>query len=583
MASSSSSVILVAGELAPLLPAIRRAVAGSLRVEEEVTVALTRSRAYALVAVLRSAGAPPVSIAAIDAFIGGGGGGGEGGDRATALVVSHADPRVDVVAVAQRVVAGLVARYDGAGGAGGALLAATTSVDALFCGPAAAAARRSARILAAPTATAAAAAAEQLSKYRTLDQRTASAAAAAPATSATTATPATVIEDEFSGTIRPVTADRPFTRRVTARHEAVDMEQLMAFVFPPRQLHPRSSGRLILFALHGPLTPDGALAGGRAGSRPLTLREMDVMIRAIEREDVLAAYTGGSVLCDTAGVAVEVHAESRGLPQLSYAQVEAMFIDLPRDASGRCSFHDIQDRVLAARAQNLADAKRMYTAVTAADRDPAVQRTRLRPALPLAGRGSVATRLAASALAGAMVATPAPTTVGPGTASAPLGTTSTMRSAGAPAGPALAATMINLSTTGVLSRRVTSSGGTPARAATAAGGRHHALPGSDVTASYRPAKVADRDAFHATERSMHRGSCQVLGVDDLHHPDTAARIVSSLRMAREDFAHRAPSASATMRATLSRPAFDLMTPLHLHPARGSGVPSARAAPPPAHM
>lgn len=151
----------------------------------------------------------------------------------------------------------------------------------------------------------------------------------------------------------------------------VDMDTLFDFVFPPGQQHPSSTGRLLLAALHGPLTLDGRLTGGKQNSRPLTETEINAMIEELERDDILAVYTAGSVMGDLNQVLVDVRAASRGYPNLSRRQAEAMLVDLPRDSHGRCSFHDIQKRVLGARLQRVEDMRQMFPAVTASERQAA--------------------------------------------------------------------------------------------------------------------------------------------------------------------------------------------------------------------
>lgn len=87
----------------------------------------------------------------------------------------------------------------------------------------------------------------------------------------------------------------PYTGETSkAAHDAVLLDELYSFVFPPGQRHPRSTGRLILYALHGPLSVDGRLLGGRGVGRVLTDREINAMIADIEREDVLGVRSGGA-------------------------------------------------------------------------------------------------------------------------------------------------------------------------------------------------------------------------------------------------------------------------------------------------
>ena len=207
----------------------------------------------------------------------------------------------------------------------------------------------------------------------------------------------------------------------------VDPEALLAFVFPPGARHPPSAGRLVAYALHGPLGPGGrGLLGGQRRGRPLSNAELDAVVAAIEREDQLAAYAGalevlglegcvtkpnplthlpstdGSVLSNPDGILADVRAASQPLPSLPREAVVAMLADLPRDSVGRLSFHVVQARVLEARVRRVRDIQTPAAlAVRAAEAraDPLSRLASLRPPSPLGGRGKVAARLAADVAA----------------------------------------------------------------------------------------------------------------------------------------------------------------------------------------
>jgi len=183
--------------------------------------------------------------------------------------------------------------------------------------------------------------------------------------------------------------------RPPAKSYLVDMDSLYDFCFPHGQQFPMSTGRLILYAMYGPLAGGSLMTGSRAGSRALTDSEILTMIKEIEQDDILAVYTAGSVMGNVAEVLTDVRAASRGLPRLSRNQVVTMLEDLPRDSRGRCSFHDIQKRVLGARLQRIEDMKIMFKPVASSDRERSLSsKLRIVEPKPKFGRGKLAETLA---------------------------------------------------------------------------------------------------------------------------------------------------------------------------------------------
>jgi hypothetical protein len=185
----------------------------------------------------------------------------------------------------------------------------------------------------------------------------------------------------------------------------VPLDEVLGFVFPPGALHPRSMGRLILYALQGPLR-DGSLVGGRLSlARPLTEREVESEIDALEEEDVLAAYTGGSVLGGTEDVLRSVRLDGNlHMPRMSKEQVEALLAPVERRAGAPAaahwllppspclSFHSLQRAVLLAREKRVADLKRAYPPAIL----PAEAPSRLLPQPPILGRNTLLPKLQAS-------------------------------------------------------------------------------------------------------------------------------------------------------------------------------------------
>jgi hypothetical protein len=302
----------------------------------------------------------------------------------------------------------------------------------------------------------------------------------------------------------------------------VDLDVLFDFVFPAGQQHPRSTGRLLLFALHGPLTRDGRLTGGRRNGRPLTESEVTTMVWELERDDVLAVYTAGSVLGDVGAVLTAVAASATGGGQVSYprmsrAQVEAMLADLPRDSRGRCSFHDIQRRVLGARLQRVADMRQAYPPIAASAADKAAEVLKIAPAPIPYGRGKLADSMAVAAATGRL----------PG------------------ARPSMA----------------TARAGTMTAAAAAAaltGGRASVklVGGLDVRV-----KTGVVEAFRVGESLLHRNTFMIAGVADAGNSRMAPTLAANTKIIRGDI----PGA-------LDR--FDKLTPFRHAPAAGTRVPGS---------
>lgn len=157
-----------------------------------------------------------------------------------------------------------------------------------------------------------------------------------------------------------------------ADRDRVTPEDLHRFLFPLERGESPSGSRLLLFALHGPLCSHGFLLSGTASARHhVSTWELKSMCRALRHEDVMAVFMRGSALGsgdqglrDVASLESELHAQARFTPpDMTPVQVNRMLGDLPRDTSGRWSFHDVQTRVLGARVARLAELRRMYPPV----------------------------------------------------------------------------------------------------------------------------------------------------------------------------------------------------------------------------
>jgi hypothetical protein len=308
----------------------------------------------------------------------------------------------------------------------------------------------------------------------------------------------------------------------------VDMDQLLTFVFPPGLQHPRSTGRLLVFGLYGPLTADGRLTGGRGGTRLLTESDIKTMIEQLEMDDVMAVFTRGSVLGDVRQVAVDVKAASLPLPHMSRRQVEDMLADLPRDSHGRCSFHDIQARLLAVRAGRVRDMGQMFPSVVTADPDAA--RTRIRPPSPKFGRGKLAQTAAATLQAA-------------GATGGAAGYTHLVGSASFGAAQARAGPAVGLGTS---------------RGSRAAATSAMTVGGLDVTR-----KMGDVERYRAVAGLQHRNIHMVANLADLHDAAAVGGVADNVKIIRGDI-------------PASKDGFDRDAPRRLSPNRGTYVPGGLA-------
>lgn len=182
------------------------------------------------------------------------------------------------------------------------------------------------------------------------------------------------------------------TTAARAGSAKVDIDELLTFLFPEAEQHSRSVGRLITVALYGPLR-DGKLYGGRACARALTPRELDAEIDTIERDDVLAVFSGGGVLGDIDDVLRTARAYGDvELPRMSKAQVVAL-LDAARDDDGSIRFHDLQKLVLDLRAARVRDMGSLFPPRKSS---AASTTAAFVPRAPLLGRGTLPCSAAAT-------------------------------------------------------------------------------------------------------------------------------------------------------------------------------------------
>ncbi|CAK0839509.1 unnamed protein product [Prorocentrum cordatum] len=112
---------------------------------------------------------------------------------------------------------------------------------------------------------------------------------------------------------------------VPAPSSGVTWSQLQNFLFPANLEHPESTGRLELFAQHGPVDQSSRLRGGRGGKHVHTDAEIRLMIKNETREALFAVI---------------------GKPR-DTAEIKHILKDVPVGSSGQMDFADLQDAILA--------------------------------------------------------------------------------------------------------------------------------------------------------------------------------------------------------------------------------------------
>lgn len=159
---------------------------------------------------------------------------------------------------------------------------------------------------------------------------------------------------------------RPYAHEVDAsrriRSPLVDLDSFLEFVFPKGQLYPKSVGRMLIFALHGPLSVDGQILGGRLASRTLTDIEINAEIKNLEREDLVAAFGNGQRGSHDDEIMTAVRGLSIG-KYPSMTKKEVLELILPRvkvDKRNRVLFSDLQDVILQARVKRIENLKKTF-------------------------------------------------------------------------------------------------------------------------------------------------------------------------------------------------------------------------------
>jgi len=162
------------------------------------------------------------------------------------------------------------------------------------------------------------------------------------------------------------------TTSPTADRYKVDLDRVIEFIFPKELQHPLAAGRLFAFALCGPLDGKNQIRTGFKGSRVVMDYELEQMCGQFEREDIIQVYLHNpkqmGLLTSKEQEAIIGQADghlkrAKGkamLPVITKSDIQSMFRSLPRDENGKLSFHDMQNAVLAYRAERVKQFKLVY-------------------------------------------------------------------------------------------------------------------------------------------------------------------------------------------------------------------------------
>ena len=152
----------------------------------------------------------------------------------------------------------------------------------------------------------------------------------------------------------------------------VDVDDLVRFIFPKHIQHPLSLPRLYAFAYYGPLDTDGNLRSGPKNAHILYEYELENMCLQFDREDIIMIF------CEKPNQAFELSTEEQNtiwnqadarlksakgkamMPVLTETDIRNLLKDVPRDAHGKLSFHEIQKTVQAYRYRRIKEFKLVY-------------------------------------------------------------------------------------------------------------------------------------------------------------------------------------------------------------------------------
>ena len=78
---------------------------------------------------------------------------------------------------------------------------------------------------------------------------------------------------------------------MTEQQVAVDINQLLSFIFPKHIQHPLTAGRLFIYSLYGPLDSDSKIRSGYKRMHVLKDYELESMCMQLDREDIISTFT----------------------------------------------------------------------------------------------------------------------------------------------------------------------------------------------------------------------------------------------------------------------------------------------------
>eukprot|EP00941_MAST-03F_sp_MAST-3F-sp1_P004336 g4336.t1 len=151
--------------------------------------------------------------------------------------------------------------------------------------------------------------------------------------------------------------------RATKFTTSVVLKTLMQYLFPPKQQHPSSTGRLFVFGMYGPLDKQGYIRGGKFGTHRVSESELKTMVSEIFKEDITSIYTDdiNMTMAQRNEIVAKASPMIKDCLSRNFTKTEILQMckDLPRDDAGGLSFHDLQAMILRIRAERLTECRLM--------------------------------------------------------------------------------------------------------------------------------------------------------------------------------------------------------------------------------
>ena len=157
------------------------------------------------------------------------------------------------------------------------------------------------------------------------------------------------------------------------------ISEIESFLFPSAEQHPLSTDRLILIGLYGPLI-DGNLKGGKLMTRDLNPREIQIMCKQVEEEDIVKIYLpkGSSDLTNAqrqfilnqADLDAKIPKGKALLPQMTRADFRRLIGKKANFDLDQISFHDLQQIILKYRQWRIKKLRRKEPIISIPDEVP---------------------------------------------------------------------------------------------------------------------------------------------------------------------------------------------------------------------